>query len=83
MTTKKLPSGVGWASGGGSLEGVSSSKMRFEYIYRNEIFELVGVERVRKLVGRVFREIGIFSKKLTKFENLKKCKFWILERFFN
>ena len=56
---------------GGSQEGVSSSKIRFECMNRDEMFELVGLERVRKSVGSLFCEIGIFSENLKKLKNLK------------
>ena len=52
--------GVGWASGGGSPEGVSASKIGFEYRNRYHFINLGGVERVRIDVGGLFLEIGIF-----------------------
>ena len=45
------------------------------------MFELVGVERVRKSVGSSFCEIGIFRKiwgKIEKYEKLKNFDFWLI-----
>ena len=67
----RQPPGAGPATGEGSHEGVSSSKLRFEYINRDEILKLVGVERVRKIVGSLFCEIDIFRKICKKLKNVK------------
>ena len=50
----------GTATGNGSLEGVSLSKIGFEYINGYHFIKLVGVEHVRIDVGCLFLEIGIF-----------------------
>ena len=78
----QLPSGVGQASAGGSLEGFWLSKMCFDYIIQHHFSTLVGIQKLRMIVRCLFLEIAkifqlrIRGEKMTIFKIFEKIDFY-------